>query len=518
MLDGLLGRSRPVLALATLLAAGAAAVAAPALGGDAGAAASSPWLTNGNSLSAGFLGTANAFPLVLRTNNAERLRITPSGSVGIGTSSPADPLSVQTPAGRYGVTHTDGVATVGTWVGPGNGGVPESGWLGTKTNSPLQFFTGGGSSEMTINTNGNVGVGTTAPATKLSVQTPTNSYGLTQTDGAATVGTWVGNGCCGVPESGWLGTKSNHPLQLFTADGRPSMSIATNGKVSIGTVSSNGTAVYDARLSVDSRDYNAAIQANSYSYASAIVATSKSGAAVSATASSGPGIRASSTSGDAIKATSSDSHAIEATSSSEAGVIGETDDPGGAYPGVWGIGPGVGYDWAGYFSGDIRVEGNVISGRALTLADDPRDPANAELASTPVNASAMLNVFSGNVTTDAKGEAVVQLPGYFEATNTDPRYQLTVVGQFAQAIVAREIKDNRFMIRTDKPDVKVSWQVTGVRSDPYAKTHPFQADRAKPASERGKYYDPQAYGQPASAAIGPDTSHPGTAVFPAPSP
>src|SRR5581483_6031536 len=396
MLDGLLGRSRPVLALATLLAAGAAAVAAPALGGDAGAAASSPWLTNGNSLSAGFLGTANAFPLVLRTNNAERLRITPSGSVGIGTSSPADPLSVQTPA---------------------------------------------------------------------------NSYGLTQTDGAATVGTWVGNGCCGVPESGWLGTKSNHPLQLFTADGRPSMSIATNGKVSIGTVSSNGTAVYDARLSVDSRDYNAAIQANSYSYASAIVATSKSGAAVSATASSGPGIRASSTSGDAIKATSSDSHAIEATSSGEAGVIGETDDPGGAYPGVWGIGPGVGYDWAGYFSGDIRVEGNVISGRALTLADDPRDRANAELASTPVNASAMLNVFSGNVTTDAKGEAVVQLPGYFEATNTDPRYQLTVVGQFAQAIVAREIKDNRFMIRTDKPDVKVSWQVTGVRSDPYAKTH-----------------------------------------------
>src|SRR5581483_8262152 len=275
---------------------------------------------------------------------------------------------------------------------------------------------------------------------------------------------------------------------------------------------------YDAKLAVDSRDYNSPIQANSYSYAAAIKAFSTSGAAVSATASNGYGIRAISTSGEAINATSSSDHAIDATSTEEAGVIGETDDATGAYPGVWGIGPGAGYNWAGYFSGNIRVVGNVIDGTSLTLADDPRDPANAELASTPVNASAMLNVFSGNVTTDANGEAVVRLPGYFDATNADPRYQLTVVGQFAQAIVARKIHDNRFTIRTDKPNVEVSWQVTGVRSDPYAKAHPFQAERAKSAAERGRYVDPAAYGQPASAAIGPDTSHAESAAFPSPAP
>ena len=43
------------------------------------------------------------------------------------------------------------------------------------------------------------------------------------------------------------------------------------------------------------------------------------------------------------------------------------------------------------------------------------------------------------------------LPEYFEALNSDFRYKLTVIGQFAQAIVASEISHNQFTIRTDKP-------------------------------------------------------------------
>lgn len=40
-------------------------------------------------------------------------------------------------------------------------------------------------------------------------------------------------------------------------------------------------------------------------------------------------------------------------------------------------------------------------------------------------------------------------------------YELTLIGQFAQAIVASEIAQGRFSIKTDKPtNVKVSWQVT----------------------------------------------------------
>jgi hypothetical protein len=76
---------------------------------------------------------------------------------------------------------------------------------------------------------------------------------------------------------------------------------------------------------------------------------------------------------------------------------------------------------------------------------------------------------AGNTTTDAQGEAIVQLPEWFEALNTDFntdfRYPLAVIGQFAQAIAAREISGHQFAIRTNAPNVKVSWQVTGVRHD-----------------------------------------------------
>jgi len=54
----------------------------------------------------------------------------------------------------------------------------------------------------------------------------------------------------------------------------------------------------------------------------------------------------------------------------------------------------------------------------------------------------------------------------------------------------------RFLIRTDKPHVEVSWQVTGVRQDAYALAHPLQVEVHKPEQERGLYLHPQAFGVP----------------------
>jgi trimeric autotransporter adhesin len=86
------------------------------------------------------------------------------------------------------------------------------------------------------------------------------------------------------------------------------------------------------------------------------------------------------------------------------------------------------------------------------------------------------------------------LPDWFEALNRDFRYQLTVIGQFAQAIVADEINENRFTIRTDKPSVKVSWQVTGVRQDAWAKENRIPIEVEKANGERGRYLHPSAHG------------------------
>jgi hypothetical protein len=112
----------------------------------------------------------------------------------------------------------------------------------------------------------------------------------------------------------------------------------------------------------------------------------------------------------------------------------------------------------------------------------------------------MLNVYSGNVT-DGNGEANVTLPDYFEALNQDFRYQLTVIGQFAQAIVAQEVSNNQFTIKTDQPRVKVSWQVSGTRHDPWAAANPIAVEEDKAAEEKGRYLHPELCAQPEAAMI-----------------
>jgi len=44
--------------------------------------------------------------------------------------------------------------------------------------------------------------------------------------------------------------------------------------------------------------------------------------------------------------------------------------------------------------------------------------------------------------------------------------------------------------------MKVSWQVTGIRQDPYAQANPIQVEEEKPSEERGYYLHPEPYGQP----------------------
>ena len=52
-------------------------------------------------------------------------------------------------------------------------------------------------------------------------------------------------------------------------------------------------------------------------------------------------------------------------------------------------------------------------------------------------------------------------------------------------------------ISTNSSWTKVSWQVTGVRQDAYAKTHPLVVEREKPGAERGFDVHPELYGQSA---------------------
>jgi hypothetical protein len=119
---------------------------------------------------------------------------------------------------------------------------------------------------------------------------------------------------------------------------------------------------------------------------------------------------------------------------------------------------------------ELTVLGNLdVLGVKNFRIDHPLDPENKYLYHSCVESPDMMNVYNGNVITDEQGFAQVSLPDYFESLNVDYRYQLTVLGQFAQAIIKKKVLDNTFVIQTDKPNVEVSWQVTGIRNDPAAK-------------------------------------------------
>jgi|HubBroStandDraft_1064217.scaffolds.fasta_scaffold08131_4 hypothetical protein len=134
--------------------------------------------------------------------------------------------------------------------------------------------------------------------------------------------------------------------------------------------------------------------------------------------------------------------------------------------------------------------------------DHPLDPANKYLYHSFVESPDMKNIYDGNITTDSQGLATVTMPDWFEALNRDFRYQLTVIGQFAQAIVAQEIENNQFQIRTSLPNVKVSWQVTGIRQDAFANAHRIQTEVEKAPADRGHYLHPELFGAPETARIG----------------
>jgi hypothetical protein len=153
---------------------------------------------------------------------------------------------------------------------------------------------------------------------------------------------------------------------------------------------------------------------------------------------------------------------------------------------------------AGWFNGDVHVTNalTVVGAKSFKI-DHPLDPGRRYLVHAAIEGPEMMNVYSGNATTDVRCEAWVELPDYFEALNRDYRYQLTALGQFAQAIVGQKIRDNRFLIRTDRPGVEVSWQVTGVRNDAFARRHPLEVEPAKVGLQRGRYLNPELFDEPA---------------------
>jgi hypothetical protein len=111
-----------------------------------------------------------------------------------------------------------------------------------------------------------------------------------------------------------------------------------------------------------------------------------------------------------------------------------------------------------FASGSVAAGSFSANSKAFKI-DHPLAPERMYLSHSSVESPDMKNIYDGVATLDADGQAWVELPSYFEALNTDFRYQLTAIGAPGPNLfVAQEVHGNRFQIAGGKPGAKVSWR------------------------------------------------------------
>jgi len=437
-----------------------------------------------------------------RSDMGNVLTITSTGNVGIGTTSPSVNLQVAgtTSTGNVQIRASNLAASGGSisYVGAdanagktvaivgadGLGTGPmktASGFFGTFTNQPAGIVTNN-VERMRVTTTGQVGIGTTTPGATLEVN------GTAKFDQAVTFA-----GSQTFPNTASLGSNVFVGNQTVTGNlavaGSSGYGVAGEGTIA-GVYGSSGNPGIGVFGQDDQGPSGVGVEGES-EFGNGVGGESTQGAGIGGTSSSGAGAFGESGSGDGVFGGSSTGTGVEGSSNgSAAGVQGESTS---GY-GVFGIGS---TNYAGNFMGNLNVTGAITAGTKDFLIDHPLDPANQYLYHASVESSEMMNIYTGNVTLDTSGAAVVQLPVWFETLNGDFRYQLTAVGAPAPGLyIAQEISGNRFRIAGGSPGLKVSWQVTGVRQDAYAKAHPLQVEVQKPQKERGYYIHPELYGAP----------------------
>ena len=278
------------------------------------------------------------------------------------------------------------------------------------------------------------------------------------------------------------------------------------------------------------------IQAHSLAYA--LSATSVNGIGIvgshDAETGTSPGVAGVTSSTDANAVAVQGLIASDTPGSSSAAVRGINNGIGADGVGVWGEQMGTGYGvfgyapsggygvvgnnggsntsgYAGHFTGRVFVGGSFsVNGSKAFQIDHPLDPANKYLYHFAVESPEVRNQYQGVATLDAAGRAVVALPNYFDALNADGgiTYQLTCIGEYAPVFIAKEVQGNSFTIGGGTPGLKVSWQITAVRDDPYLHDNRLAAEVDKTPAERGRYLYPQGYGKSSDQAIFNDQASP----------
>jgi hypothetical protein len=181
-------------------------------------------------------------------------------------------------------------------------------------------------------------------------------------------------------------------------------------------------------------------------------------------------------------------------SSNGIGVLGEGTATGAV--GIYGTGNWTTTRNAGYFEGDVTVSGILYTPNALLQLDHPEAPARRWYRQALVGSFEQVSVIGGNAVTGANGRVSVKVASLFARHHTDIRYQVTPIGEYQQVYIAAKLDGGgRFTIAADRPGLEVSWQLTGVRTDPAAQAQPLHVVARKPRRYQGRYLQPDLFGE-----------------------
>lgn len=155
-------------------------------------------------------------------------------------------------------------------------------------------------------------------------------------------------------------------------------------------------------------------------------------------------------------------------------------------------------------TGEARIGGTISKGSGTFVIDHPLDPKNKLLYHSFVESPDVLNIYDGIALLDDTGEAVIALPSYFLALNMDMTYLATAIGEPMPNLFMEKGVAPRYIffgtpvmkISGGAPGGRVSWQVSGIRHDPYIVAHPIVPEVEKGPNQivdKGEYVFPEFY-------------------------
>lgn len=217
--------------------------------------------------------TANAYPLLFKTTNIERMRIDANGNVGIGNTSPGDKLVVSN-----GNIDLGGTSALFKFSNGGANTYMNEGWgirlngdathpVGVTNASFEVGYISNGANRGTGNllVSGNVGVGTTSPAYKLDVNS-TSGVGISVANGGynwlSLTSGYTGAASIGINDSGGSGNLAIYQYNSSGAYVRTALRLTDAGNVGIGTTTPADSLVVIGDIGVGVGGYNGGIFAN----------------------------------------------------------------------------------------------------------------------------------------------------------------------------------------------------------------------------------------------------------------